>query len=241
MTILLPWARNRVRRGFAPIILIVGKQRMGKTCLGLRLASELDSNFNVDKQMFFDVISFAKATSKYNKKVLIVDEAGIELDTYRYSDVRQRAFSHIVQSQAYKQNTLFMILPHSSDLARCHRKYVDALLVIPSRGRYIFYRPTVDYWDMNEIDIRTMKMEEISNVPLPPDHLFNAYKSKYEKQIKQGIMEGEIDKLEATLNKLSDNKRVMKAIPSIRVVQRDTSTPCIRGLPGQTKLQPGGL
>lgn len=201
MTILIPWAKARVRRGFAPIILIVGKQRMGKTCLGLRLAYEIDPFFDVDKQMFFDVISFAKATNKYNKKVLIVDEAGIELDTYRYSDVRQRAFSHIVQSQAYKQNTLFMILPHSSDLARCHRKYVDALLVVPRRGSYIMYRPTVDYWDMNEIDIRTMKMEIIDHVPLPPAPLFNSYKTKYEKQIKQGIMLGEIEKLEKALDK----------------------------------------
>lgn len=208
MTILVPWAKARVKRGFAPIILVVGKQRMGKTCLSLTLASDIDPKYDPDKQMFFDVISFAKATQKYNNKVLILDEAGIELDTYRYNDVRQRAFSHIVQSQAYKQNTLFMVLPHSSDLARCHRKYVDALLVVPARGRYIFYHPRVDYWDMNEIDIRTMKIEDIVDVPLPPSHLYDAYKKKYEKQIKKGIMEGEIDRLEKALDKMTPKPKV---------------------------------
>jgi hypothetical protein len=199
--LLLQWATNRILKGFAPIILIVGKQRMGKTCTALRLAYEMDNKFDVDKQMFFEIIDFAKAVRKYNDKILILDEAGIELDTYRYSDARQRCFSHVVQSQAYKHNTLIVVLPHSSDLARCHRKYVDALVVIPSRGKAIIYKPTIQYWDMNDIDIRTKKIEIIHDIPLPPAELFNQYKAKYEKQIKEGILEDEIVKLDKVLNR----------------------------------------
>lgn len=201
MTIFLEWAVNRVRRGFAPIILVVGKQRMGKTCTALSLAYELDPDYDPDKQMFFEVVTFAKAVNKYRKKILILDEAGIELDTYRYSDVRQRCFSHIVQSQAYRQNTLFLVLPHSSDLARCHRKYVDALLVIPNRASYIMYRPSIQYFNMNDIDIFTKKIEWVIDLPLPPEHIYNKYKSKYESQIKQGILDMELEKLDNMLNK----------------------------------------
>lgn len=201
MSIFLDWAKNRVRRGFAPIILVVGKQRMGKTCMALKLAYELNPNFNPDKHMFFEVYNFALATKKYNNEILILDEAGIELDTYRYSDIRQRCFSHIIQSQAYKRNTLFICLPHSSDLAKCHRKNVDALLVIPFRGSYIMYSPFIAYWDMNDIDFRTTKIEHILDVPLPPEFLYNDYKSKYEKQIKEGIMDLELDKIKKRMDK----------------------------------------
>ena len=141
MTVLLDWAKNRIRRGFSPIILVVGKQRTGKTCTALLFASQIDKEFDVDKQMFFDVVSFAKAVNKYRRKVLILDEAGIELDSYRYSDTRQRAFSHIIQSQAYKQNTLFLVLPHSNDLAKCHRRHIDGYVIIPNRRNIFLLTP----------------------------------------------------------------------------------------------------
>ncbi len=212
MTIFLEWAKARVNRGFAPIILVVGKQRMGKTCTALKLAYELDKNYDPDKQMFFEVVTFAKAVNQYKGKVLILDEAGIELDTYRYSDVRQRCFSHVVQTQAYKGNTLFLVLPHSSDLARCHRKYVDALLVISGRGSYIMYRPSIQYYNMNDIDIFTKKIEWVIDIPLPPNHIFSKYKSKYETQIKQGILDMELEKLDTMLNKGNIKKDVCPRI-----------------------------
>ena len=199
--LLLEWAINRIEKGFSPIILIVGKQRMGKTFCGMRLAYELDNNFDPDKQMFFEIIDFARAVKQYDHKVLCLDEAGVELDTYRFSDARQRAFSHICQSQAYKQNTLIVILPHSSDLARCHRKYVDVLLVITGRGRGIVYKPTIEYWNMNDLDIKTKKMEMIYDIPKPPQNLIDSYKTKYEKQIKEGILDAEIGRLENHLGK----------------------------------------
>ncbi len=200
--LILHFIEGRRKRGFAPIVLIVGKQRMGKTCLALLLAYLLDRNFDVNKQMFFDVLTFAKAVDKYDNKILILDEAGVELDSYRYSDVRQRCFSHIVQTQAYKRNTLFIVLPHASDLAKCHRKYVDALLVVTRRGGYVLYKPNIQYWDMNTIDIRTMKMEYGVGLPLPPKHLYEEYKKSFEKQIKEDILVKEIDKLDKFMQNL---------------------------------------
>lgn len=211
MNIFLEWARNRIRKGFSPIILIVGKQRTGKTCLALLFAYMLDSNFDPDKQMFFDVVSFAKAVNKYHNKVLILDEAGIELDSYRYNDTRQRAFSHIIQSQAYKQNTLFLVLPHSNDLAKCHRRHIDAYVVVPYRRQYIFANPYISYWNLNEIDIRARKIEHIYHVPLPPSHLYAAYKKRFEAQIKQGILEGELEKLDKFIQSMKPKEKPVMA------------------------------
>lgn len=196
MTIFLEWTKNRIRKGFSPIILIVGKQRSGKTCLALLFAHLLDKDFDPEKQMFFDVVSYAKAVNRYRRKVLILDEAGIQLDSYRYNDTRQRAFSHIIQSQAYKQNTLLLCLPMPQDLAKCHRRNIDAYIIVPRRGQYIFGYPYLSFWNLNEMDMRAKKIEHIFRVPLPPAYLYDAYKKKFETQIKQGILQGELEKLD---------------------------------------------
>ena len=215
MTIFLDWCKAKIRRGFSPIALIVGEMRVGKTCTALTLAYGIDKNFNPEEQMFFTVRDYLNAVKKFDHKVLILDEAGVELDSYRYSDARQRAFSHIIQSQAYKQNTLFIVLPHPSDFAKCHRKYVKALLVIPSRGRYIFYSPAVRYWDLNDLEITAKKIENVFDVPMPPAHIYNAYKQKYEKQIKEGILNKEIAELDKYLGRLEAKPMRADAGPSL--------------------------
>ena len=198
--IVLEWARARIRKGYCPIILITGEQRSGKTCLALWFAQQLQRNFNPDEQLFFQVSKYAKAVHKFNNKVLVLDEAGIELDTYKYSDARQRCFSHVIQSQAYKQNTLILCLPHNTDIAKCHRKYIKMLICVTGHGRYKAYKPVVQYWDMNDLDITTSMVEEVHEIPLPTNDIYNAYKGNFEKQIKKDILESEIDKLDKKLN-----------------------------------------
>lgn len=193
------WARNRIRRGYCPIVLVTGEQRSGKTCLALRFAYDLDPDFNPDEQLFFKVIDFAKAVMTKTRKVLVLDEAGIELDRFRYADARARCFSHVVQTQAYKQNTLFIVLPHNSDIAKCHKPYIKMLLVVRGHGHYKAYIPTTRYWDMNDMIITTKMIEEVYDVPLPPEYIYTAYKERYEKQIKEDILKGEISKLENVL------------------------------------------
>lgn len=197
----LEWVKMKQRTGFSPIALIVGEQRVGKTCTALYFAEELDKDFDIDKQMFFDVYSYAKATQKYNKKVLVLDEAGIELDTYRYSDFRQRAFSHIIQSQAYKNNTLLIVLPHAVDIAKCHRRHVKALMVVTSRRVVKWYMPFVYYNNMNDDDIKEKYLSITPNLPLPSKGVFEHYKSKFEKQIKGKILENEIAMMESKFNR----------------------------------------
>ena len=194
------WARNRIKRGYCPIVLVTGEQRSGKTCMALKFAYDLDPNFNPDEQLFFKVIDFAKAVMTKTRKVLVLDEAGIELDRFRYADARARCFSHVVQTQAYKQNTLFVVLPHNSDIAKCHKPYIKMLLVVLGHGHYKAYIPRTRYWDMNDMIITTKMIEDVYDVPLPPEHIYNAYKERYEKQIKYDILQGEINKLEDVLN-----------------------------------------
>ena len=220
----ITWIKNRIKRGFAPIVLVTGKQRIGKTCIALLFASLIEPTFNIKEQLFFDIRSFAQAYNKFNNKVFCLDEAGIELDTYRYSDIRQRVFSHIVQSQAYKQNTLFIVLPHNTDIAKTHRKYIDALICVMSRGFAVVYKPRIKYWDMNDLDITTKKMEVITQIPLPPKELYDDYKMLFEKQIKENIMGLELTRLEKELNKGMVTRR---EIPTYSALHKSGAPPTL--------------
>lgn len=201
MAILLQWIRNRIRKNKAPVILVVGPPRVGKTFFTMSLCYMLDRNFSVSKNISFEIIDYAQAVSKNKFAFLCVDEAGIELDTYKYSDMRQRVFSHLLQTQQYLQNTLFIILPHGSDLAKCHKKYINAFLQIKGYGHYVMRYPIIPYWDLNNIEFFSKKIEEVWDFPPPPKHLQDEYRTYFESQMKEKILELEIDKLKKHLAK----------------------------------------
>lgn len=63
--------------GFSPIVLFTGRQRMGKTALAMRIASEINPDWTPDKFMMFRIEDFAEAYNKYSGEILILDEAGV--------------------------------------------------------------------------------------------------------------------------------------------------------------------
>jgi len=196
MSVILEFAANKQSQGFSPIILICGEQRLGKTMLAFLMAWQLiKEKFEVDKHYFTSVNEFALAFDKYNNKVLIYDEVGQELDPFRAMDKLNRAFSHIVQTQAFKTNILFVVLPFAIDFTKGHRKYVKAVIEVRKRGVYKAYSTYTWAANLNESKIRLMHLETMYNVPMPPQHIVDYYKSKKEKQTKDEIMQKELVKL----------------------------------------------
>lgn len=197
MPLLIPYIRGQMKKGYSPIILIVGRQRTGKTTLALRIAYELEGErLDVENQIFFDVEHFIKAIDKYTQKVLILDEAGVELDPFLAMNKKNRAYSHIIQSQAYKSNCILVCLPYASEWAKTHRKHISAVIHVKSRGYYSLYSAWSWHPDLNFTKIRMQHIESVRGVPLPPASIYNVYKTKYEKVIKQEIIQQELKKFE---------------------------------------------
>lgn len=189
------WIRKEVRMGYSPFILVVGRQRTGKTALALRMAWEIYKKFDIDKHLFFDIPSFAHAIDKYSQKVLVMDEVGTSLDPVERFNMAQRVYNHIVQSQAYKNNVIFLILPFASEIGKVHRKHVNAIIDVKARGIYRFNKVLQWHSDLSQKPPPVMHIQTIVNMPLPPAHIWDLYKNKYEKQMKQSILSNEIEKL----------------------------------------------
>ena len=189
------YLRNMLRKKKSPIILICGRRRMGKTMLALRLAEEIQPDFDIKNQMFFEVSKFAHAINKYENKVLIMDEGGIELDPMRAFETKQIVYSHIVQSQGYKNNLIFLVLPVAIDFGKRHRYHVDAVIEVKGHGSFTLYRCNKWLANLNYSKITQERIESIKGVPLPSHHIKEYYLKVIEKDMKKTILEKEISKL----------------------------------------------
>lgn len=205
--VILNHIRNQIKKGYSPIILVVGQQRSGKTALALRLAYEINNDFNTQTDMFFKIEDFAQAISENTHKVFILDEAGIELDPYEHMAIHQRVYSHIIQTQAYKNNVIFIVLPFASEIGKRHCKHVNAILEVFGRGCFKTYSAHSWRSDLSMRPPRLTHMETFVGMPLPPDNIWKPYIESGQKIYKEGIMSLQLDILAMRKNKINPSKK----------------------------------
>lgn len=229
-SLLIGHLNGQLRRGYAPIVLFVGRQRSGKTAAALTYAYEFDKDFDVDKQMIFNIADFIEAVWKFNKKVIILDEVGTYLDPTMHLQLQQRAYAHIIQSQAYKQNIIFLVTPHAHDFGKYHRKDVDSIVRIVGRNKNGAIAKIsavyTDYADLNEIKMWRKEMEIVSNIPLPPKHIWDAYINKYQSQQKEEILERE--RLKVMVKEMRDAMSQDRLLNPRTAQPKKLETPCQR-------------
>ena len=196
--IIIDYINIQRKMGFSPLILIVGRQRVGKTAIALRLAYEImGDKFDIKKHMTYKIEDFAEAYDKYSNVVLILDEAGIPLDPYEHMTITQRVYTHIVQTQAYKQNIVFLVLPFASEIGKNHAKHISCIVEVVWRGCYKLYATKSWHSDLSKRPPRLEKIEVVSGVPLPPPELWSWYKSQGQDEYKKSIMEMQMGILKA--------------------------------------------
>lgn len=180
--------KNEIKKGYAPIVLFVGRQRVGKTAMSMRFAWELDHSWTTDL-MTYKVEDFVEIYDKYNKKIIILDEAGVTLDPYEHMSITQRVYSHVIQTQAYKQNVVFLVLPRAKNIGRQHRDYVDIIIHVRGRGCYTAKVVVSPHDDLSFRPPFQWIAEEKFGVPLPPAHIWKPYLESGQKQYKENILE----------------------------------------------------
>src|SRR4030042_2149414 len=153
------WLRREKRKGFAAIVVFCGRQRSGKTAMAMTIAAEVDPNFSYDR-VCADVMEFAKAYQKYNKTVIILDEASTSLYVYDWNSLFQKVFSIINDTQAFKQNIVFICLPMVHKLGKIHRYDVDAIVQVRrSKNPWtlkdeVFYKYQIQIKRYNDLSMR---------------------------------------------------------------------------------------
>lgn len=192
--ILITYLKSQIKKGYAPIVLFCGRQRTGKTALAMRIATEINADWSPE-MMTYKIENFADIYNKFDKQIIILDEAGVTLDPYEHATIQQRVYNHIIQTQAYKQNIVFLVLPFASEIGKQHRKHVDAIVEVVGRGTYKLYRTQSWRSDLSNKPPRLEIIEIVSGVPLPPARIWDWYKSEGQKVYKESIMQLQNDAL----------------------------------------------
>lgn len=175
MDLILEYITKKMRKGHSPLIIVCGPTRTGKTALALKFASMIDKTFNVEKQMFFKIQDFARALAESNNKCLILDEAGVTLDPLEFQSVQQKVYNHLIQTQAFRTNCIFLVLPMARGIGKMHRDYVNAVVEVFARGCYKLYRTSIWHSDLSYKPPRLTHLETVVGVPLPPPEIWKPY------------------------------------------------------------------
>jgi hypothetical protein len=201
-TFIFNYLYNQRKKGKAPITLIVGDPRSGKTFLALALAHALDKlngkEFDMKRQMHFDILTFAEsfATQDVKGRTMILDEASVEIDSHSTSSVESKVFARLNDTQAYRGTLIIIILPYASSLGLVHRKKVKMVMSVLANGKFTTYY--CSHWNAdlrNDRNIRQETMETIYGGPTlaPPKEIQKEYLNHFQDKFKSEILRKQID------------------------------------------------
>lgn len=144
----LPNIIGDIQDGYSPIILICGRQRIGKTRFGVTLAN-IFSVFlyyqwlNPDESFFLEPKRVLQNMTDEGYQIFVLDEAGASgsgINKRQWYSELNELFDYVLQTQGTLQNIYIFILPFASDLTTDIRKYVDYLMAGKKRGLFKSYK-----------------------------------------------------------------------------------------------------
>lgn len=208
---------KRLRAGYSPLILIVGKQRIGKSFIGLYIAyvfmKMVGKEFKKDKLndfTFYDPIEAIIKLGDKELEPLIIDEAGSLLTKREWYKKSHIALDKIIQTQGYKTMLYIFISPFAIDIDKIFLKHFDFLIRVDDRGYFKTFQLFKRYDEFHqERVVRRMFLDDVYlNKKVLPRDLWKAY-TEYSMEQK------ELMRLEA----ISDNraKEAKIALPLKRI------------------------
>ncbi len=112
-TWLMPWIRDRIARNMDVLGLFVGPRGSGKSYSAMELAYTCDATFNQDRVMF-DVTNFIDYVIDGDLKkgnAVILDDAGVFMNSRDWQSVQNKAVSVVAQSFRYRNLITFITVP----------------------------------------------------------------------------------------------------------------------------------
>lgn len=142
----------KMKTGFSPLVCVVGDETgIGKSMFVAR-ACELIywrtykkkwlpfDDKNKETNLFFYMDKFKTELFNARQRILIIDEAEIELGSDDWQSIANRWFSRMKSTQRIKGNLYFVVLPMFSLLAKKHRRAVNYIWYVKKRGFALCYK-----------------------------------------------------------------------------------------------------
>lgn len=196
-TLLYQFIRNKMKKKRDVVILVCGEQRNGKTFDAIFWANLIDKNFDLRQQMVVNCDDFLDRFKKFKRRNIIYDEAGKDLDPMRAMSDINRAVAIVLQSQAYKGNIVWIITPFMDDIAPSSLKHIRCVVEMVGRGHYVLWKPIIRHVSFNRKNktIFGEIMEEMYGIPEPPADIVKIYRTEFEKDVKEDILDQQIERL----------------------------------------------
>ena len=129
-----------MKAGFSPIVAICGRQRMGKSFVGMMLLNKILPAFNkeliMDRCCYYEPYGLITALGGKNNDAFMLDEIGDSMGRREWYKQTHRAFEKIILTQGYKSNLFVFISPHISDIDKIFVKHLDYLIKVERRGHF---------------------------------------------------------------------------------------------------------
>ena len=215
---------NRLNEGFAPIIVICGQERIGKSTMAVDIAWKLTEcnavSTDLDKERIKELLAYEPETfleiiTEEDRQPILIDEAGVVAGSKDFQTVENRIINKVIQTMGYKQNVYIFILPDFMALDKKIRNKVDIKIELYDRGKakvtgintnfgkmrtneFDFYKqPLPTYW-MSDFDEENQRFEDDDK-----HEVMKGYDEK-EKEFKQDNAEDMLQELKGDSDDSSD-------------------------------------
>lgn len=204
-----PWFLNRItnrlNKGYSPIIVISGEERVGKSELAQLILHYLHNTSNVLKgeidreniknHLTYDVLEFIEFIQENKRVGIIVDEAGSLLKATRHQSHYNEAADEVIQTMGFKNNLYIFITPQFTRLDKKIRSKADIVLEVIGRGKV---KVTGINTNFGKIRTREKELRKIPNPGFtperPPVSIRKGYDEK-EKEFKNSNLQEKYDKM----------------------------------------------
>lgn len=197
---------NKITKGYSPLVLICGKQRIGKSFIGVYLCHLfmhlVGKQYEPEKHTFYDPMKAIEMIGDEELVAMHIDEAGSILTRREWYKKTHIALDKIVQTQAYKTILYVFISPFASDIDRTFQKHFDYLLRVDDRGKYKAFRILKKYDEFQQE--KTTRRVFLDDVYL---NMSNIPKETWNKYLEYSIKKKEEMRLETLEQHENDNKQ----------------------------------
>lgn len=114
------------------IILFLGKVRKGKSFCSISLGEYIDSRFNVEKNVVYEIDEFYRIINdpNTNQITIIIEELGVKFDKRRFMSLQNMIISHTLQTFAHKRLCLIMNCPSMSYIDARFESMIDYVFTV---------------------------------------------------------------------------------------------------------------
>jgi len=197
---------NSLNRGYAPIVAICGRYGSGKSMSALRIAELLHNKINVLKgdikpkeQLVYSPLGFLNTIKDSERKAIIFDEGGVNLNSLDFRSSMNRAVIDAVSTQRFKENVYIFVLGKLYKLSKSLRDIIDLRLTCQRRKskkphvKGTIFRPKYESLEANNTK-KSFYLNEEYRPKLPSKDIREKYREK-ERKFKKDLIKDRIQEL----------------------------------------------